>query len=304
MDNPPTPFPSDAAGGLAREGTTPPRAAPDPDDPPWGLWGATGLLILSFAFMIVMSLGFVVPYALRQGVSPGALPEFAVKDTGAVFLQIVSIIPAHLLTLGLAWLLVTRAGKYPFLRTLGWEWGGRFTPWRSVGLAVLLYAAGWVLIQLSVKLLGPTDNALDRIIRSSRATALAAACAATFTAPLVEEIVFRGLLYSALRRLVGVGWAVAAVLLLFALIHVPQYWPSFGVIATILLLSAVLTLVRARTRSLLPCFFIHLVFNSVQAVLIVLEPYLKGLIPEEAPPPPPVPGLLAELFARIFGAAW
>ncbi len=299
MDNPPIRFPSDSTGELTRgplEG-----AAPDPDDPPWGLPGAVGLLVASFGLMIFISLGFLVPYALHRGVGLAALPQFALTDARAILVQLLSIFPAHMLTLALAWLLVTRGGKYPFFRTLGWNWGEGLTLWRSVGLALLLYGVGFGILSLS----GACDNELERIIRSSRGAAIAAAAAASFTAPLVEEIVFRGLLYSALRRLVGVSWAVAVVLLVFALIHVPQYRPCYGVIGTILLLSAVLTVVRARTRNLLPCFFIHLVFNSVQAVLIVLAPYLERFIPPETPPvPAPSPGLLAELALKLFGAAW
>jgi membrane protease YdiL (CAAX protease family) len=95
-------------------------------------------------------------------------------------------------------------------------------------------------------------------------------------------------------------WAVTIVFLLFALIHVPQYWPSYGVIVTILLLSFTLTLIRARTGRLLPCFVIHLVFNAIQSVIIVFEPYLKNFVEKS---PVPSPGLLVELLLRLFGAA-
>lgn len=275
-----------------------PRRAIDPDDPPWGLPSALGLLLLSFVLMVLTQTAFLLPYAARRGVplTPEALADFAVRDAGAIFVAIVSIIPAHVLTLGLAWLLVTRAGKYPFLQTLGWEWGGGFTFWRSAGLAVALLLAGMAIIWMT----GSPDNALERLINSSRAAALATAFAATFTAPLVEEVVFRGLLYPALRRLVGVAWAVGIVLLLFAAIHVPQYWPSFGVIGTILLLSLVLTAIRARTGRLLPCFVVHLVFNSIQAVLIVLNPYLQRFAPEQTAP---APGLLLEIALRHLGGS-
>jgi membrane protease YdiL (CAAX protease family) len=273
-----------------------PRPAPDPDDPPWGFWSALGLLLMSFGFMILTSAAFIVPYIFYRHVplTQEALAEFAVKDSGALFVQIVSIIPAHLLTLGLAWLMVTRAGKYPFFGTLGWDWSGGFTLWRSAGLAVLLLIVGIAIGKLS----GPADNALEQLLRSSRAAALAAAFAASITAPLVEEIVFRGVLYSAMRRLAGTAAAVAFVVFLFAAIHVPQYWPSYGVIATILLLSVVLTLIRARTGRLLPCFVVHFVFNSIQAVFIVLDPYLKRFSPEETAP---APGMFVELLARLLG---
>lgn len=298
VGTPPIQFPADSTEELTRgprgqEEPAPP-ANPDPDNPPWGLPGALGLLLLTFVLMVLMTAVFLVPYVIYRGIRLDAFAEFATKDPGALFVQILSVIPAHLLTLGLAWLLVTRAGKYPFFATLGWEWRAGFTFWRSASLAVLLLLVGIGI----AKLAGPTDNALEQVIRSSRGAALAIAFAASVTAPLVEEVVFRGVLYAALRRLVGTAGAVAAVLILFAVIHVPQYWPSYGVIATILLLSVVLTLIRARTGQLLPCFIVHLVFNSIQAAFMVLDPYIKRLSTEEAAP---APGVLAELAARLFG---
>ncbi|HEX6182875.1 MAG TPA: type II CAAX endopeptidase family protein [Pyrinomonadaceae bacterium] len=269
-----------------------PHVAPDPDNPPWGVLEAIGLLLLSLLLMLLTTAVFLISYVIYRKVQLDALAEFAVKDPGAIFVQILSILPAHLLTLGAAWLIVTRAGKYPFFRTLGWEWGRGFNLWRSVALAVGLLLVGLGIVWLT----GPTDNALERLIQSSRAAALTTAFAASITAPLVEEIVFRGVLYSALRRLVGVGGAVATVLFIFAVIHVPQYWPSYGVIFTILLLSTVLTLIRARTGQLLPCFVIHFVFNSIQAVLIVINPWFAP----DTPTPVPAPGLLLDLFARLF----
>ncbi len=79
--------------------------------------------------------------------------------------------------------------------------------------------------------------------------------------------------------------AVVVVALMFAGPHVPQYWPNFGAILSISLLSVALTVVRARTGRLLPCFVIHLVFNGVQSLIIVLEPYLRALVEHYRPQP-------------------
>ena len=100
---------------------------------------------------------------------------------------------------------------------------------------------------------------------------------AVFTAPLVEELIYRGVLYSALHRLVGVWPAVIIVLGIFTLIHVPQYWPNFGVLAAVGLLSVSLTIIRAYSGRLLPCVVIHLVFNGIQAIVLVIEPHLPKL---------------------------
>ena len=301
MGTPPIQFPADSTEELThaareRTGAPEPYPVPDPDNPPWGFWEALGLLLVSFVLMLVTFAVFIIPYAVYRGVGLLAFGEFATKDPGALLVQVLSILPAHLLTLALAWLIVTRAGKHPFFSTLGWEWRAGFTFWRSAGLAVLLLLVGIGI----AKLTGPTDNALEQLVRSSRAAMLAVAFVASVTAPLVEEVVFRGVLYSALRRLAGAAGAVVFVVLIFAVIHVPQYWPSYGVIATILLLSTVLTLIRARTGQLLPCFIVHLVFNSIQAVFMVLDPYIKRFVPDEAAPAP-VPGLLVELVTRLFG---
>jgi hypothetical protein len=301
VGTPPIQFPNDSTDELTRgpqerlpEAAPAPGAGPDPDNPPWGVLEAVGLLIVSFVLMVLTFAVMVIPYAVYRGVGLVAFAEFATKDPGALVVQVLSILPAHLITLGLAWLIVTRAGKLPFFRTLGWEWRAGFTFWRSAGLAVLLLLVG-ILI---AKLAGPADNALEQLIRSSRAATLAVAFVASVTAPLVEEVVFRGVLYSALRRLVGAAGAVACVVFIFTAIHAPQYWPSFGVIATIFILSLALTLIRARTGQLLPCFIVHLVFNAIQALFMVLDPYLRRFSPEETAP---APGLLVELFARLFG---
>jgi len=43
----------------------------------------------------------------------------------------------------------------------------------------------------------------------------------------------------------------------------------------ITLLSVSLTLVRARTGNLLPCYVMHLVFNGIQGVFLVVEPFIE-----------------------------
>jgi hypothetical protein len=60
------------------------------------------------------------------------------------------------------------------------------------------------------------------------------------------------------------------------------------------LLSFVLIYVRARTGRLLPCFVIHLVFNGVQSLIIVLEPYLRAIA--EHWRPQPTTGILIHLL--------
>jgi hypothetical protein len=294
-------------GGFADElappapaGSTAPAGAPavDPDNPAWGILLGVALTFATFLFMFVVQIVFVVPYVLTRGtLDPAALEKILRGDKTVILLSVVSIIPAHLLTLALAWMIVTGFGKRPFWRSLGWAWSprlGYLEPLACLGLTVLLLLSG----RLLVGVFGDPETELERLIMSSNAARYMIAAVATFTAPLIEEVVFRGVLYSGLRKRVGTAWGAAAVIAIFALIHVPQYWPNVAAISTILLLSSVLTIVRARTGRLLPCVAIHFFFNGITSVLIVLAPYIQSKLP--APPPvPPAPGALFEFCARV-----
>ena len=243
------------------------------DNPPWGIIGALGAWIASVVMLAVVPNVCVLPYMAYKYGGTATSREALLNDKTFVFLFVLGWLPAHLLTLALIWAIATRLGKYSLRDVIGWEWSPSFGPWRSAALAIFLFLVTFVLIAL----FGGPRTDLDRILESSRAAAITLALLAVVTAPLVEEMIYRGLLYSAFQRAVGQWAAVAIVTMMFAGLHVVQYWPNAGAISSITLLSLALTLIRARTGRLLPCFVVHLVFNGVQSVIIVLEPYLRAL---------------------------
>jgi membrane protease YdiL (CAAX protease family) len=262
--------------------TDPAQTAEGPaaPDPPWGLLQAL-LTWIGSVFLLLLPQFFAIPYLVShyRGVRPTA--EVLLADKTFILIVVSGILPVHIITLVLAWAVVTRFGKVSAKKALGWSWPKGFGIWSSVGVALLLFVLAW-LIALT---LGNKETELERILQSSRAAALMIAFIATTTAPLVEETIYRGILYPALQRTIGPGFAVLVVALMFAGPHIPQYWPNAGAILSIALLSIVLTVVRARTGRLLPCFVIHLVFNGVQSLIIVSEPYLRAYIERARPQP-------------------
>jgi membrane protease YdiL (CAAX protease family) len=246
----------------------------DSDNPPWGLPAAFLTWFLSVVLLLFLPPIIALPYLIHRYQSGANLSRDALlADKNFIFFNIAGVIPAHLVTLGVVWAVATRFGRFPFWQSVGWAWPKRFGFWKSAGLAVILLGVGIAILSR----FGGQPTEMERIILSSRLNACTTAFLATATAPLVEELIYRGILYSALRRVVGMGGAVLIVMSLFTAVHVPQYWPNFGVLSTILLLSLSLTLVRARTGRLLPCFVIHLVFNGLQSLMIVFEQYLPDL---------------------------
>jgi uncharacterized protein len=267
--------------------------SPSPDNPPWGSWAAVGVWIASLLILGFFSVVFLLPYASSQGLSPtdqARFPIFIKTDPVAVFLQFIGIIPAHLLTLALAWFVVTRNRKYSFKEMLGWNWGG-FTFVHAVLVTIFFY----IVSIAAVSYFGDVENDFDIMLKSSKYIIYLVAFFAVFTAPIVEEVIYRGLLYSAFQRTVGKVIAVILVTLMFAGVHALQYskdaTPDYAVMSVLLLLSLLLTIIRASTGNLLPCIVLHTVFNSFQSILMISEPILRRFI--EAPDP--VVGVVRQL---------
>ena len=256
-----------------------------PDNPPWNGWMAVLVWVISILLIIFVPLLFLAPYLISKGINfqdRDAVNEFIFSDPTAIVLQLAPIILAHILTLIVGWIAVTRFNRYSFLRMLGWKMNG-FRVWHAIAITVCFYALSILL----TKIFGPVHNDFERLIDNSRTAVYLVAIFATFTAPLVEELVYRGLLFSAFQRRFGMAIGVILVTVLFTLVHVPQYSlngrPDMAAIITLLLLSLTLTLIRAGTGNLLPCIVLHTIFNGVESVLLILEPFIQA--PNATPDP-------------------
>lgn len=245
---------------------------PSPNNPPWNSWVAIGVWVLSVFAIILFPIFFIVPYMLLKR---GMTIESFQTDNTAILLNLLAILPAHLFTLAVAWFVATRNNKYSLSETLGFKPGG-FRWWYYPLVLIAFFAIAGVVNYF----IPEGDNELLKILRSSRSATYIIIILATFTAPLVEEVVYRGILYSALQKSIGVGGAITLVTFFFALVHVPQYWGSPGTILLICLLSLVLTLIRWKSDNLLPCIIMHTIFNGLQSLVLVAEPYL----PKAEPP--------------------
>ena len=260
----------------------------------WASWlevlKAVGVWVVSVLLLIFVPVIVALPYMIYVFMKSGApSPEALQSDKTLIFLSVLGIIPTHILTLVAVWLIITQGGKRPFWKTIGFEWPENFSKktWAVVSVAVAIVLLG--LAYLVTKLYGGNKTQLDLLIESSLPARFATAFVALATAPLVEEIVYRGVLYPAiekvarltartlnpaLERPLGMGVAIAFVSLLFAGVHVFQYYNNIVVIIVITILSITLTVARAVTGKLLPSFIIHLVFNGIQSLILALAPFL------------------------------
>lgn len=256
-----------------------PSEIPTPNNPPWSSWTAVGVWLLSIFFIVVIPGLFLFPYLISNGITlkdnPAELRHFLLTDRIAVWLQLAPILLAHLATLGVAWVVVTRANRFSFRQTLGWDWNG-FKIWH--GLAI--FAGFYVFSIIMVSILGKVENDFDRMLASSSSAVYLVGFFATFTAPITEEVVYRGLLYSAFQRRLGIIAAAILATVLFTAVHVLQYSdqgaPDYATLIVLLGLSAALTFIRVKTGNLLPCIVLHTIFNGLQVVLLIFETYSRS----------------------------
>lgn len=232
--------------------------------------------LASVGLLLFVPIIVALPYLIYRFIAFGApSPEQLGSDKMLIFWSVVGILPTHLLTLVIMWMIVSEGGRRPFWKTVGFEWPQNISP-MIVGILSLLIAI--ILLMLAwfvTNLWGGSKTQLDLLIESSMQTRFATAFVAVVTAPLIEELIYRGVLYPAIERAAGVGVAIATVSLLFAGVHVFQYMNNVAVITVITVLSITLTVARAVTGKVLPSFIIHLVFNGIQSLILVLAPFIN-----------------------------
>jgi membrane protease YdiL (CAAX protease family) len=238
---------------------TPPQSGAKWSDLIWALivWGFSGgfALILGYVYSFILWL-----YDRR-------LPEVQITRE-FVILTLGGTLVMHVAGFAAAWLVVTRIGRRPFWQSLGWGWIPQFRLVHAIGLAFLMYGV----VILSQLTLPHAETDVEKFLKMGIGIRIMFATLAVLTAPLIEEIVYRGLVYSSVEGLMGKAAAVIFVTLLFALVHVPQYLGSAAALTAILSLSFVLTLLRAWTGKLLPCVATHIVFNGIQAAILLVAP--------------------------------
>jgi membrane protease YdiL (CAAX protease family) len=221
------------------------------------VWGVSGPFVLILDYLT----RFILWLKNRS------LPEVQITTFAVIFSLAITLV-MQLAGLMAAWMFVTRFGRRPFWRSLGWGWIPQFRLVHAIGLAFLMIGVAI----LAEHTLPHKETDLEKYLKMGASVRIMVAALAVVTAPLIEEIVYRGVVYSTVEGLMGNAAAVIFVTLLFALVHAPQYWGSAAALVSILSLSFVLTLLRAWTGKLLPCFATHLVYNAIQAVGLLVAP--------------------------------
>jgi membrane protease YdiL (CAAX protease family) len=274
--------------------TTPPTSPPPPPPPPpprpWGgpprhvpagdpAWPGGGVRDGAAA-----SEAFRVPFSGLEGflLVLWTLAAQFVVILPAVLLGVLDPNEASgpmLLALVITAQAVGLAGALGYLaarRRLSWRLLGPRRPalshvWLGLGFGVGGFIAVNLLIAGLLEVFGPVDppeqQLLSDVTEGGVTTALAV-IAAVLMAPLVEEVVFRGVLYQGLKRRMGLWPAAVVSALLFAVVHVEVQQPVYS--SGFVLLGLLFAWTMHRFGSLVVPIVAHASFNAVSVGLTLL----------------------------------
>jgi len=214
---------------------------------PWSVGAATLFVLAMIAVTVVAALG------------ANALRNLSLGET-AFTLAIGALLGgAYLAVVGAAWVAAS-AADVEFAPAFGLRAASVGT---LVGAAIFATLAGrfaagawgWLIDYLGVEVAGSDVDPSTLFAPTAFGIAMTVLVAGVI-APFAEEIVFRGVLLSALDRRWGAGFAIVVSSAVFSLMHVSPF-----AVPPIFVFSLVLGWLFVRTRSLTVCIVAHATFN-------------------------------------------
>ena len=229
-------------------------------------------VLAATALFIVLTL---LAGAMIQGLSALVRPPY-------VGVASVALASAALGVSAVGWLRI-RDRRWPPLLM-----GARPPNLADIGIGVLVGLLMFVVITLGIgslvevlfRSLGepvpPVQESLQRYAADPRTTALMV-LATVVIAPIAEEIFFRGLIFTAMRRSLGTLGAVGASALIFAATHFQSTAAAYGVVVAVIFpVGLVLAALYARRPSLSSAIVAHAVYNLVQLIILTMTASSPG----------------------------
>jgi membrane protease YdiL (CAAX protease family) len=201
------------------------------------------------AFALVLHLGSA---QLRD--SGAARTYFAVTNQVVLSLALLAYIAVQIRT----------RAQVPFWRTLGWRRLETGRMKRSISYLGLI-ASGIllsVLVEFVSGIFQPKGELPIETIFQDRRSALVLMLMSVLLAPLFEETIFRGYIYPAIARRLGIATSVVITGTLFGLLHAPQLWGGWVQIGLLILVGIIFTYARATTGTVVASYLLHLSYNS------------------------------------------
>jgi len=245
------------------------RFPPENYNVPWGWLDVVMIVPFAFAVIFVFAL-IIVGAEIAIFHAPGSYIRAHLS-----FMLISAQILMEISLLGYLALQIRHRSNLPFWSTVGWH------PLRPRNISRIvayfgLIVAGVALapfVSLASEAFPPAHPLPIERIFQTRSLTLLFMLTAVLIAPLVEETVFRGYLYPVAARSFGIVGGIVFTGAVFGLLHGSQLWGGWWQIGLLVIVGILFTYVRAMTRTVLSSFLLHISYNSVQVVGVLVTMY-------------------------------
>ena len=227
--------------------------------PPPEQWRPRDLIIFLLYIPFALIVSNLVAFAGYAIIGPlvGWHTPIREMQTNTIFLLSLQLI-FYAFVLAYIYFLIAIHYQAHFWGTLKWlRLSGRQTIRFLLGGAVLSF-----LVMFAPPVLPERKSFPLEKLFSPPSSAYAVAGFAVLVAPFVEELLFRGLLFAFFEKHGGLKFAVITTAVLFAGLHIPEYWGAWDHALMILVVGLVFSIARGRTGSVTPSFILHLSYNA------------------------------------------
>jgi len=229
-----------------------PVTSPSPvEDPPWNLWDVAGVTII-FALMMTICLVGLAYLSHRFLAASVPWTELTKRHDILMGAQLLTYVLTSIVMYRMVW--TQTGGKV--LQAIRWNWPRNWSIYIAGGVALEIG-----LLLLATRLRMAKHGPIEDFFRTARDAWILSLFGVLF-APLFEEVYFRGFLYPALARRLGVPISIVLTAVFFAAIHAPQLSDAWGPVLVIFLVGLTLTTVRAVRKSLAATILMHMAYNG------------------------------------------
>ena len=164
--------------------------------------------------------------------------------------------------------------------------GFKRVPVKAYGEGLIVSIMGIFFISLLSQFMGETDDApISEMMYKTDSDGNPIGIAIPMMifpllAPLVEEMYYRGFLFSAFRGLLGTGTAFILIIVWFAGIHAYQLGGNMIALSIIMYMGAMWTWLRYKYDSILPGMFSHFIYNGTIVALSAIALKLQVVLGE------------------------
>jgi membrane protease YdiL (CAAX protease family) len=232
--------------------TAPP--IPQREAPFWGF----GEVFLSAATFL-LSLELIVTVARHFLGDDVKLGYWAVLAEFAAYVVLFAILKALFFWQG-----------HPLLKSLAWVPQQAFSAANLIVFGLLLFFAG-VVLEIVLRMPVAADSPFEKMMYADRFSPFVVAAFGVTIAPVIEELLFRGLLQPVLVNAAGVFGGILITSVLFAAVHLPQnalIWQSAVVIAVAGFGFGVIRHVSGSTRA---STIAHIAYNSLPFAVTLMQ---------------------------------